>query len=289
MRVWPPIGSAQVREGSSRGSSRTTRNTRRSSADRTKRRIVAPYAPPARLTSQLDNLVGKHVRMLLRMFYAYDKPRFARVEDEPRGGQKLTARVWVMATHYGSQGSGRGGPARGGRLGLDPKRTGGPGYDVIAPVRGLEAPVRGGVREGAEQVTRGIVHRDAVAWDSGQREVVVRTWAKGGTRAKASNTSHTERSFGQWFEAQGKEFHQRITAIEVRSLNSPCTGCTSVLGEVARLLGGRPRDAPKASLIVFWDQVYGDESGFVNPASATRPADVDELAKAGWIVHGPRP
>lgn len=72
-------------------------------------------------------------------------------------------------------------------------------------------------------------------------------------------------------------------------MNSPCTGCTSVLGEVARLLGGRPRGAPKASLIVFWDQVYGDESGFVNPAAATRPADVDDLVKAGWIVHGPRP
>ena len=64
-------------------------------ADRTKRRVVAPYAPPARLTSQLDNLVGNHVRTLLRMFYAYDKPRFARVEDEPSGGQKLTARVWA--------------------------------------------------------------------------------------------------------------------------------------------------------------------------------------------------
>ena len=159
------------------------------SAARTKRRIVAPYAPPARLTSQLDNLVGKHVRMLLRMFYAYDNPRFARVEDEPRGGQKLTARVWVRPL-IGPQGEAL--PEA--RLGLDPKRTGRPGYDVIAPVRGLEAPVRGGVREGAEQVTRGIVYRDAVVSDSGQREVVVRTWAKGGTRSKASNTSHTERS-----------------------------------------------------------------------------------------------
>ena len=243
------------------------------------RRHVAPYAPPARLTSRLDDLVGKHVRMLLRMFYAYDKPRFARTEDEPERGQKLTGRVWAVPDASGSV------LPEGAARGVRPTMARRPGSHVLEAAPHLTAPTRGPVREPDAEPARGIVVEPA----AGRPEVVVRSWAIGGRLHGGSNASHTETQFYHWLVAQGEGFHGRITAIELRSVLSPCGDCTTLLTGISRLVRKRSPGVGPASLVVFWDRVYGSEEGEVGPAAATFRRHVVYLADAGWIAHGPKP
>ena len=243
--------------------------------------FAAVYEPAPSLTSRLARL-GDAIQVLLRMFYAYDKPRFARVEDEPTRGQKLTGRVWVVPGR-------RGEILPEGRRGLDPARAGGPGYDVLAPAPHLAAPTRGAVREGAEQPARGVVHTPVARAEAVAQEVVVRSWAIGGRPARGSNASHTETQFHHWLVAQGEDFHRRITSIEIRSVLSPCGDCTTLLTGISRLLQDRPPGSRRAFMVVFWDTVYGNEEGDVGPAAATFRRHVVYLGDAGWIVHGPTP
>ena len=244
--------------------------------------FASVYEPAPDLRVRLAKL-GDSVQVLLRMFYAYDKPQFLRVEDEPARGQKLTGRVWVRPGPSGEilpEGGGRG---------VDPTRPRQFGFDFLAPDPHLAASTRGAVREGAAERTRGIVHLGAPRAPPDQREVVVRSWAIGGKPDHGSNASHTETQFYHWLKAQGEEFHRRITAIELRSALSPCGDCTTLLTGISKLVRNRPAGERGPSLIVFWDTVYGNEEGDVGPAAATFRRHVVYLGDAGWIVHGPTP
>jgi len=242
------------------------------------RGFAGVYRPAPSLTARLVNL-GDSVKTLLRMFYAYDKPRFERVEDEPATGQKLVGRVWATPGHEGAIL-----PAEGKR-GLHPTLAGGTGFQFLAPDPHLAPATRGAVREGAAEKARGIV----MPPDPTRREVVVRSWAIGGRPDHGSNASHTETQFYHWLVAQGDEFHERVTAIELRSVLSPCGDCTALLTGISKLVRNRPPGARLPTLVVFWDKVYGNKEGDTGPAAATFQRHLVYLGDAGWIVHGPTP
>lgn len=242
------------------------------------------YQPAPGLTSRLAKL-GDSVQVLLRMFYAYDKPKFTRAEDEPARGQKLTGRVWAGPDQHGKV------LPESGRRGLDPLR---PGGRVLAPDPHLVASTQGAVNVPGAERARGVLDKEEPTEEQKKRgvkksDVVVRSWAIGGTPDHGSNASHTETHFYHWLVAQGEDFHGRVTAIELRSGLSPCGSCTELLEGIARLVRKRPPGARAPSLIVFWDNVYGNEDGDSGPAAATFQRHVNQLGRAGWIVHGPTP
>jgi hypothetical protein len=241
---------------------------------------VAANPAPANLTNQIAKL-AKDLQILLRMFYAYDKPSFDLVEGEPIRGQKLTARLWIRPDAGGEI------LPEGGRRGLDPQRPRQSGFDFLEPDPRLETPTRGAVSGTASQLARGVVYAPAVG--AGGVEVVVRSWAIGGTPHGGSTTSHTEAQLFNWLVAQGPELHRRVTAIEVRSGYSPCGGCTETLSGIARLVRTRGPGERPPSLILFWDTVYGKEEGDTGPADPTTLRHVADLKQAFWIVHGPAP
>jgi hypothetical protein len=244
------------------------------------------YQPAPGLTSRLAKL-GDSVQVLLRMFYAYDKPKFARGEDEPARGQKLSGRVWAAPDEKGKV------LPDAGRRGLDPLR---PGARVLAPDPHLVASTHGAVNVPGAERARGVLDEEKQTKKEKERkkgikkpDVVVRSWAIGGTPDHGSNASHTETHFYHWLVAQGEDFHGRVTAIELRSGLSPCGSCTVLLEGIARLVRNRPPGSSAPTLIVFWDNVYGNDDGDVGPAAATFQRHVNQLGHAGWIVHGPTP
>ena len=233
---------------------------------------VVPRAPPT-LARQIVTL-GDIVERFLRLFRVYERPEFERVEDEPAGGQKLIARVWARP-----DASGYILPAAG-RLGLDPLRERGPDYAFVAEPPDMGAATRGAVHEAGGARVRGIVGQ--VAQDPARPDVLVRSFAVGDTADEASNTSHTENVFAHWFTSQGPDFWERVTAIELRSLNSPCPPCAGTLKAIAERVG------PRVALTVHWDQVYNGKGGKGRALRTTRH-DIKLLREAQWLVDGPMP
>jgi hypothetical protein len=198
----------------------------------------------------------------LRIFRVYDRPEFEPVAEEPAGGQRLEARIWAERDVEGYI------LQAGGRLGIDPDQPAGADHAFIAEPPGLVGTKR----------SRGIVGQEAQ--DPAQPNVLVRTWAVGGTMSKATNTSHTENLFAFWFGKQ-TDLWERVTAIELHSVNSPCSACTGTLKDVAAHV------RPRTPLIILWDQVYWGSGK--NRAARTTLSDLGVLRASGWFYEGPRP
>jgi len=247
--------------------------------------IPGKYVPDPNLLIELSDM-GADIRDLLRFFYAYDKPNFDRVDDEPARGQKLSARVTVCTPPKG-----KALPEEDGKLrGLDEDAPVPAGAGATKP-RYIESDpdlVHYGAKRG-----RGVVHtgvQDAAPEDEpSEREVVVRTWAIGGKPDNGSNASHTENTFYQWFKEQGGDWHSRVVAVELRSVYSPCGDCTALLEGITGLLEARAPGVRPATKVVFWDELYGKKDEETGPAAHTKAADVREMGAAGWIVHGEMP
>ncbi len=246
----------------------------------------SPAPPPAGtvpvdLKTRLAAL-GDVVQAFLRLFRLYERPAPDAVPGEPAGGQKLTSRIWAEPDSEGFM------LPAGGRLGTDPRRPREPGFDYVAPDPELAPPTRGAVDPGGAGRARGVVEADP--FDVAQPSVRVRTWAVGDTPYHAANTSHTERHFCNWFQAQGADFAARVTTIELRSVLSPCSACTPELSELAGNVGKARRQAgrPAASLVVLWDRVY-ETPGQRGRAAATTSADIGDLRAAQWFADGPMP
>jgi hypothetical protein len=225
----------------------------------------APRPPPTATPSPARRIVtlADMIEGFLRIFRVYDRPELEAVPDEPAGGQQLEARVWTRPDDEGRI------LPTGGRLGVDPTRPRGPDYAFIAEPPGLVGPER----------SRGIVGQEAQ--DPAQPNALVRTWAVGGTHSTATNTSHTENLFAHWFTKQTEAFWERVTAIELHSVLSPCSACTDVLKGVAKQV------RPRTPLIVLWDRVYW--GGGKSRAAKTTRHDVGVLRSNGWFYEGPMP
>lgn len=260
----------------------------------------------AKTPQRVEKANDKHARNLAKLLgiqAEFGQPNRARMAEEPRGGQQMTARITVcvpprkVPTENEPEPQARtplemAGPVPRG-TGATPPR--GSGYELFNPDERLPAESRNKPRGGVYTGT----NDPNLTGVAQQREVVTHGWTSGGAAFFRSNTGHTESQFDNFLEQQGAAFRERIVAIEIKSTLSPCSSCTDMLVGIRRTLDKEraPVDpnAPTsakiapAALTFAYDELYQPRESHNMPdrqAAQTTPADFAKLRSARWYVSG---
>ncbi|WP_232006371.1 hypothetical protein [Mycobacterium sp. 852013-50091_SCH5140682] len=260
----------------------------------------------AKTPKDVEKANDKHARNLAKLLSIqaqFGQPNRARMAEEPRGGQQMTARITVCVPPRNLPTETQPEPPAHTPLemaGAVPRGTGatpprGSGYELFnaddrLPAESRNKP-RGGVYTGTNEPNLTGLPQ--------QREVVTHGWASGGAAFFRSNTGHTESQFDNFLEQQGSAFRERIVAVEIKSNLSPCTACTDMLVGIRRTLDKEraPADPsmpsgpkiPTAALTFAYSELYQPRESHNMPdrqAAQTTPTDLAKLRGARWLISG---
>ena len=129
----------------------------------------------------------------------------------------------------------------------------------------------------------------------GEEKIELMTWNVGGTDYYkiASNKSHAEIKFINWFEKQPESWKMRVKAIEiVNDKVSPCDFCCDDLGKFLRHLNKflERNDKPKIKkedAKISWEKPF--EAKDKHSGMSTTANGIANLKKGGWRISGPLP
>lgn len=117
--------------------------------------------------------------------------------------------------------------------------------------------------------------------EPGAGEIQLVTWNTGGQKDfyVDSNSTHAERQFTNWFDAQPRSWKQRVEEIAILINWSPCLQCGS---ELIHLMQNLRHVSPNVSGRIAFQHWYPS-----NAWKATTSASLAALSAAGWDVVDP--